>query len=73
LARINENTRVIAVCMTNQNIRPKDWREFVTTTRNIEAATGFNFLSELSQSIQDVLETRMDEEGTTPAGVDPCQ
>jgi endonuclease G len=56
-----------------QGVRRRDWRSFVTTIRNVEAATGYDFLSELSKSIQDAVETRSDAEGTTPAGSNPCQ
>jgi len=74
LGRIDKNTRAIAVCMPNrQGIKKKDWREFVTTIRNVEAATGYDFLSELPKRIQNAIETRVDAEGTTPAGVDPCR
>jgi endonuclease G len=74
LKRINKNTRAIAVCMPNrQGVRQRDWRSFVTTIRNVEAATGYDFLSELSKSIQQAIETRSDAEATTPAGVNPCQ
>ena len=74
LKRINKDTRAIAVCMPNrQGVRGEDWRSFVTTIRNVEAATGYDFLSELPSSIQKAIETRSDAEATTPAGVNPCQ
>lgn len=65
LSRINADTRAIAVCMPNkQGIQNRDWRTFVTNIRNIESATGYNLLSELSTSIQNAIETRTDSEGT---------
>ncbi len=74
LSRINDSTRAIAVCMPNeQGIRRTDWRTFVTTIRNVEAATGYDFLSEVSSSIQDVIETHRDLVGIGPAGTNPCR
>ena len=74
LRRIDANTRAIAVCMPNtQGIRRKDWREYVTTIRNVESATGFDFLSTLPREVQDAIETRADAEGIAPPGANPCQ
>jgi endonuclease G len=54
---INENTHVIAVDMPNApNIGKTDWRKFRTTVRAIEQRTGYNFLSNLPQNLQDKLE-----------------
>lgn len=72
LSRISAGTRAIAICMPNrQGIRNRNWRTFVTTIRNIESATGYNFLSELSTSIQNGIETQTDSEGTGTGN--PCQ
>lgn len=74
LSRINADTRAIAVCMPNRNsIRPNDWRRYVTTIRNIESKTGFNFLSELSNDVQDAIENRKDSEARNRAATNPCQ
>lgn len=74
LSRIDAETRVIAVCMPNlSSIRPNDWRRYVTTVRNVESKTGFNFLSELSQDVQDAVENRKDSEAKNAASADPCQ
>lgn len=72
LSRINNSTRTIAVCMPNKNgIRPHDWRRYVATVRNIEDATGYDFLSELSTTVQNALETVRDSEATNTGN--PCQ
>lgn len=62
LARINANTRVIAAQMPNTAslIGNKKWFDFRTTVDAIEAETGFDFLSEVSASIQAVIEARKD-------------
>jgi endonuclease G len=58
LKDINENTTVIAVVMPNiQGVRNDKWEKYKSTIRRIENSTGYNFLSNLSQHIQDKLET----------------
>jgi endonuclease G, mitochondrial len=72
LSRISENTRAIAVCIPNkQGIRKVPWQKFVTTIRNVETATGFDFLSTLSPSIQDAIETKQDSAGSGTGN--PCE
>jgi endonuclease G, mitochondrial len=74
LRRINANTRTIAICMPNsQSIRGRNWRTFITTVRNVETATGYDFLSELPQATQDALETRRDSMATSRANANPCR
>lgn len=61
VSTINENTHVIAVDMPNTTgIAGDDWRKYRTTTRAIEQRTGYNFLSNLPQNLQDALETRIE-------------
>lgn len=58
---INKDTRVIAVDMPNiTGIKEKNWREYRTTIRQIEQKTGYNFLSNLPQNIQNSIETKVD-------------
>jgi endonuclease G, mitochondrial len=72
LSRIDEDTRAIAVCMPNkQGIRKDPWQKFVTTIRNVETATGYDFLTSLSSDIQQAIETRKDSAGT--GTTNPCQ
>jgi len=54
--------RVIAVNTPNINSIDVDWKKYLTTVRSIETAVGggFNLLSALPQSVQDVLETKAD-------------
>lgn len=57
----NANTRVIAVDMPNVvGIKNADWQIYRTSVRQIEQKTGYNFLSNLPQNIQDALETKVD-------------
>jgi endonuclease G len=60
-ASVNEKTRVIAVDMPNvRGIKNADWQLYRTTVRQIEQATGYNFLSTLPAAVQDALETKVD-------------
>ena len=72
LSRITKSTRAIAVCMPNkQGIRNLPWQKFVTTIRNVEVATKYDFLSELPLAIQAPIELRVDSEGTGTGN--PCK
>lgn len=59
---IHSNTRVIAVDLPNvQGIRDRDWRTFRGTIDQIEAATGYDLLSNVPEAIQRVLEQQVDD------------
>ena len=74
LSRITNATRTIAICMPNkQGIRNTDFHSFITTIRNVEGATGYNFLSEVSTGVQNAIETKRDSSATGPASSNPCQ
>ena len=61
LNRITNSTRVIAVIMPNiESIRPNQWQPYRTTVDAIEAATEYNFLSNVPTTIQDILEAQTD-------------
>lgn len=61
LSRITSSTRVIAVNMPNvQGIRYDDWRKYLTTVDALESLTGYDFLSNVSASLQSTLESRVD-------------
>lgn len=60
LSRITSSTRVIAVNTPNINTTSTDWKQYRCTVRSIETATGYNLLSALPQSVQDAVETRVD-------------
>ncbi len=60
LSRVNTTTRVIAVITPNTNAINSNWKTYRTTVDNIEAATGYNLLSELPVSVQNVLEATVD-------------
>jgi endonuclease G len=64
LNRISTSTRVIAVNTPNKNNLRPDWGSYRTTVNAIEAATGYDLLSNVPEEIQAVLESRKDT-GTT--------
>lgn len=58
--RITTSTRVISVIMPNTNSIGSNWRLYRVSVDDIEAATGYDLLSELPTSLQAVLEARVD-------------
>ncbi|SHG32136.1 DNA/RNA non-specific endonuclease [Pedobacter caeni] len=58
--RVSTATRVIAINTPNVNTTDPDWKKYIVTVRDIEKATGYDLLSNLSKEIQDVVETRKD-------------
>ena len=61
VARVDNATRTFAVIMpNNDNIRPDQWQKYLATVRQVETLTGYNFFSNVPQSIEDVIETRLD-------------
>jgi endonuclease G len=60
LSRITTATRVIAVNTPNTNNVSADWKTYRTSVDAIEAATGYDLLSSLPESIQQVIEAQID-------------
>jgi endonuclease G len=60
LARVTSSTRVIAVNTPNINTVSSDWKSYRTSVDAIESATGYNLLSNVSSSIQSVIEAQVD-------------
>lgn len=58
--RIDANTRVIAVDTPNINSISPVWTKYITSVDAIEKATGYDFFTELSPEIQEVLEAKKD-------------
>jgi len=52
---------VVLIFIPNtQGIRTAPWRNYRVTVDSIENATGYNFLSNVSTSVQSVIEARID-------------
>jgi endonuclease G, mitochondrial len=61
LSRVDENTRVIAVSIPNQNVAGNlSWGDYRTTVRQIETTTGYDIFSAVPLNIQNKIETRVD-------------
>ena len=60
LSRVNASTRVLAVNTPNTSTVSSDWKQYITTVRDIETATGYNLLSQLSTDVQNAVETQKD-------------
>lgn len=61
LAGVNSATRVIAVDMPNVNgIRNANWKNYRVSVDQLEAATGYDFMSNVPASIQSVIESAVD-------------
>ena len=60
LARVSDSTRVIAVEIPNTQDISTNWSIYRTSVDHIEAETGFNFLSNIPDSIQAIIEAQTD-------------
>ena len=60
LSHITTSTRVIAIDTPNTNSANSNWQTYLTSVDAIEAATGYDLLSNVSTSIQKVLEAKVD-------------
>ncbi|BAZ65764.1 MAG: DNA/RNA non-specific endonuclease [Pelatocladus maniniholoensis HA4357-MV3] len=61
ISGVTVNTRVIAVDMPNdQGIRYNDWRSYRVSVDTIEARTGYNLFSNVSDIIENTIEARVD-------------
>jgi endonuclease G len=60
LNRVSTSTRVIAVNTPNINTISSDWKQYRTSVDAIETATGYNLLSNVSSSVQSVIEAQVD-------------
>lgn len=59
--RINAQTRVIAVWMPNTNATGEQpWSGYRVSVDEIEKQTGYDLLSNVPESVQRVVETKMD-------------
>jgi endonuclease G len=71
LARVNQNTRVIAVSMPNRKrdeIAQSKWPDWITTVDQLEKTTGYDFLADLPDGVESVLESKRDS-GRATSGV----
>jgi endonuclease G len=60
VGRVTTSTRTIAVVMPNSGSIGTDWRVYRVSVDQVEAITGFDFFSNVSPSIQNVIEGVVD-------------
>ena len=60
VSRVTTSTRLIAVSVPNNNSVVSDWRQYRVSVDNIEGLTGYDFFSNVSTSIQSVIESIID-------------
>jgi endonuclease G len=61
VSRVTTSTRTIAVIMPNtQGIRTADWKTYRVSVDQVETLTGYDFFSNVSASVQSVIESRVD-------------
>ena len=59
--RINENTKIIAVNIPNENsVGASSWKNYRVSVDELENLTGYDFLSNVSVKIQEVIEGKVD-------------
>jgi hypothetical protein len=69
ISRVTAATRTIAVIMPNQDsIRETDWHQYLTTVDAVEALTGYDFFSNVPDSIENAIEAGTD--GANPPGTE---
>lgn len=67
LARINQETRVIAVRMPNiSTISRRDWRDFRVSVAEIEQATNLKFFTAIPKATADALKNKVDFDMSSP-------
>ncbi|GBE95694.1 nuclease [Nostoc cycadae WK-1] len=57
---ITANTRVIAVNIPNEQELNNDWRTYKVSVDQLEQLTGYDFISNVSPNIQEVIESKID-------------
>jgi endonuclease G, mitochondrial len=65
LSGVSTNTRVIAVNLPNQQKINPDWKTYKVSVSQLEKLTGYNFLSNVSPTIQKAIESKVDNENAT--------
>jgi len=60
VSRVTATTRTIAVVIPNSGSIGTDWKAYRVSVDQVEAITGFDFFSNVPQSIQNVIEANVD-------------
>ena len=74
VARVNTNTRAIAVVMPNiESIRQDSWQKYLVSIDQVESITGFDFFSNVPTDIQAAIEARVDGETNSAPTISATQ
>jgi DNA/RNA endonuclease G (NUC1) len=66
VSRVTASTRAIGIIMPNrQGIRTDPWQKYLASVDQVEDLTGYDFFSNVSPSIQSVIESRLDSTSNT--------
>lgn len=60
VSRVTTSTRLIAVFIPNANGISSDWKQFRVSVDYVESLTGYNFFSNVSDSIENQIESTID-------------
>ncbi len=61
VAGVNKNTRTIAVIVPNkQGIKYDPWQQYITSVKDVEKLTGYQFFTNVPAEIREVIDARID-------------
>ncbi|GAA3510613.1 hypothetical protein GCM10022393_25170 [Aquimarina addita] len=60
--RVTTSTRIIAINVPNDQDISSDWTQFRTSVNSIESLTGYDLFENITNSVESVLESRVDNE-----------
>lgn len=60
VSRVTTSTRLIAVYIPNNNSVVSDWKQYRVSTDYVESSTGYNFFSNVADSVENTIETVID-------------
>jgi endonuclease G, mitochondrial len=61
VAGVDKNTRTIAVIVPNkQGIKSDPWQQYITSVKDVEKLTGYQFFTSVPAEIRDVIDARLD-------------
>ena len=60
VSRVTASTRLIAVIMPNDNGVVSDWKQYRVSVDSVESLTGYNFFSNVSDSVENTIEAMID-------------
>lgn len=71
VSRVTASTRTIAVIVPNRNDVSSDWRTYRVSVDAVEALTGFDFFSNVEDSVENAIEGSVDNQLSSPAMKSP--